>query len=231
MQLHSSVAPVVSQLHEQYRPRTWADVVGQDKIIARLGLLRKRGLAGRAYWLNGASGTGKSSIARLIAAEVADEWCIHELDAGAVTVSELERIERDLRTYGMSEDGRRGRAVIINEAHALRGPAIRQLLVMLERIPSHVVWCFTTTNAGEEKLFEDCDDASPLLSRCTVLELARRDLAKPFAERALSIAETEGLCSVVERAVLLAKLVRLCQTHRNNMRAVLQDVESGALLD
>jgi len=231
MQLQSSVAPVVSQLHEQYRPGTWAEVVGQDKVLARIQTLRARGLSGRAYFISGGSGTGKTTIARLLAAEVADDWCVQELDAGGVTVSELERLERELRTFGMSEDGRRGRAVIVNECHALRGPAIRQLLVMLERIPSHVVWIFTTTTDGAESLFADCDDASPLLSRCVRLELSRRDLAKPFAERALSIAETEGLCSAVERAVLLAKLVRLCQAHRNNMRAVLQDVEAGALLD
>ena len=30
------------QLHEQYRPRSWGEVVGQDKVLARLDLLRKR---------------------------------------------------------------------------------------------------------------------------------------------------------------------------------------------
>ena len=49
------------QLTEQYRPRTWGDVVGQDKIVQRVRALSKRGLAGRAYWLSGQSGTGKSS--------------------------------------------------------------------------------------------------------------------------------------------------------------------------
>ena len=57
----------MSTLFEQYRPRAWSDVVGQDKIVARIQLLAKRGLAGRAYWLSGQSGTGKTSIARLIA--------------------------------------------------------------------------------------------------------------------------------------------------------------------
>ncbi len=36
------------QLHEQYRPSTWDDVVGQDKPLARINALRKRGLSGRA---------------------------------------------------------------------------------------------------------------------------------------------------------------------------------------
>ena len=62
-------------LHEQYRPQTWDDVVGQDKVLAKIGRLRKRGLAGRAYWISGQSGTGKTTIGRLISAEVADEFC------------------------------------------------------------------------------------------------------------------------------------------------------------
>src|SRR5262249_4680832 len=63
-------------LTEQYRPKTWQDVVGQDKVVNRLLALRRRGLAGRAYWLSGPSGTGKTTIARLIAAEVAEEFCV-----------------------------------------------------------------------------------------------------------------------------------------------------------
>ena len=57
------------QLCDQYRPQTWSDVVGQDKAIAKIDALRKRGLGGRAYWISGQSGTGKSSIGRLIQVE------------------------------------------------------------------------------------------------------------------------------------------------------------------
>src|SRR5215213_4822221 len=71
------------QLTEQYRPRTWDDVVGQDKIVSKIRALAKRGLAGRAYWLSGQSGTGKTTIGRLIAADVADPFFIAELDAAA----------------------------------------------------------------------------------------------------------------------------------------------------
>jgi replication-associated recombination protein RarA len=83
-------------LTEQYRPQTWADVVGQDKVVQRIQALAKRGLAGRAYWLSGQSGTGKTTIARLIAHEVADEFCIQEVDAAALTVGELQALEREM---------------------------------------------------------------------------------------------------------------------------------------
>ncbi|HEY2785487.1 MAG TPA: AAA family ATPase [Fimbriiglobus sp.] len=163
-------------------------MIGQDKIVQRVLALAKRGLAGRAFWLSGGSGTGKTTIARLIAAEVADEICIHEVDAAALTVTQLRELEREMGVRGWGE-----RAYLFNEAHSLRKDVIRQLLVLLERLPSHVVVVFTTTTEGQEALFEDYDDASPLLSRCLRLDLARRDLAKPFAERAKAIAEAEGL--------------------------------------
>lgn len=82
------------QLHEKYRPQRLEDVLGQEKIVSRLALLRDRdGLAGRTYWLSGASGTGKTTIARLIAAEVAGEWTTVEIDSHTLTPNEIDRIE------------------------------------------------------------------------------------------------------------------------------------------
>jgi DNA polymerase III subunit gamma/tau len=125
-------------LTEQYRPRTWSEVVGQDKLVSRIQALAKRGLAGRAYWLSGQSGTGKTTIARLLAAEVADDFMVQEVDASTLTVSALTELERQSQVSGIFGD-EQGRAYIVNEAHGLRKDVIRQLLVTLERIPSHVV--------------------------------------------------------------------------------------------
>jgi len=216
-------APDHRPLFERFRPTRFEDVIGQDKIVKRLQVMAARsGLAGRAFWVSGKSGQGKTTLARLIAATVADELFTEELDAQDLTPAKLKDLERSMQCRAW---GKGGKAYIVNESHGLSKASVRQLLVLIERLPAHCVIVFTTTLAGQEMLFEACDDSSPLLSRCIVLELAQRDLSKAFAEKAREIAQAEGLDG---RSI--EHYVRLVQFHRGNLRAVLQSVEAGEML-
>jgi len=49
-------------LYEHYRPASWEDLAGQDKCRQRVDVLRRRGLAGRVFWITGDSGTGKTTV-------------------------------------------------------------------------------------------------------------------------------------------------------------------------
>ena len=214
----------MTPLYERYRPRSWDEVVGQDEALARLENLRKRsGLAGRAFWLSGPSGTGKSTIARLIAQEIADPLNIDEIDASGLLVPHVQDIERRSHCYGIGV--KTGRAYLVNEAHGLRKDTVRQLLVTLERIPPHVVWCFTTTNEGQDFLFDGMADAHPLLSRCHVMPMARQGLVEAMAVRAREIAVAEGLDGRTPDEYL-----QLVYRHKSNLRAVLQAIEAGEML-
>lgn len=211
------------QLHEQYRPGKWADVVGQSRTIRQIDVLKRRGLSGRAYWIAGKSGTGKTTIARLLAAEVADDWTTVEIDAGDFTPKAIVDCERSMRCRAIGEKG--GHALIVNEAHGLRKDSIRQLLVTLERIPEFVIWVFTTTIEGQS-LFEDHIDSHPLLSRCVEMPLTKKGLTKSFAEHCMAIADKEGLGG--KNIHYFTQLATDCDC---NMRAMMQRIESGEMME
>lgn len=174
----------MAALFETMRPQTWEDVAGQDEALAQLASLRNgSGVGGRAYWLAGPSGSGKTTVARLIGSEIAGDGFCCEVDAGSLTVAEIDEWFRRARHRPLFG---RGSALIINEAHGLRKDAIRKLLVELEALADHACVIFTTTKEGQATLFDEKEDSSPLVSRCVRLKWnsSKAKLRKAFAQAA-----------------------------------------------
>lgn len=217
----------IVDLHEKYRPTALSDVLGQPKVVAALEqrIARKGTLAGRAYWISGASGTGKTTLARIIAESVADGMFIQEYKTGREVSADVARSIGETMSYFGA--GKGGRAIIINEAHHLNGPSIDILLGLLEPVPAHCVVIFTTTRAGQEALFGESVEEGPILSRCTELALTTQGLAQAFAVRAMEIARLERLDGGRE----LKDFIRLAQACKNNMRAIIQKIDDGCFAD
>jgi DNA polymerase III subunit gamma/tau len=201
------------------------EVAGQDKAISEIKKATRRGYGGEAYWLSGASGTGKTTIARLIAGEVAGELATQEENGQDIDVEYVRRMRAAWSTTVLPSAGsdKSGRAWIINEAHRLRAKVCELLLTVLEEIPAHVV-IFTTTTEESKGLFEGYDNSPAFMSRCLQFKLARKGLCEPFAERARMIAQKEGL----DRRPIEA-YQRLAKDNANNLRDMLKAIQQGAM--
>jgi replication-associated recombination protein RarA len=212
-------------LYEQYRPDRWDDLVGQDPLVQRLSVLRRRGLVGRVFWITGDSGTGKTTVARLIASEIADDYAVVEIDAQDMGIERVREFERMCQFKPL---GKGCHVFIVNEAHGLSSKVVSRMQTVLEQdcVQKNSTWIFTTTFQGQKRLFDGAMDACPFLSRAIELTLEHgEDVVLAFALRARQIAHAEQLDG---RA--LEDYVGLVRDCRCNMRKVLQRVEAGEML-
>lgn len=214
-------------LHERYRPKSWPDVIGQDKVTSYLAKLETDGkLIGKAYLLTGKSGCGKTSIARIIARKVSDPMYTAEFDAGELTPATLRNIEEELHYRPM---GCLARCFIVNEMHGLRKDSGRILNRLLESPflgdGAPAVWVFTTTKAGQMEFEDTSLEATPVLSRCIHLPLAERGIADAAAAWLQKVAQAENLDG---QPVAVYK--KLFYDKGSNFRAALGAIESGAML-
>lgn len=209
-------------LTEKYRPKQFQDLVGQESALNKLQVVLNRSWGGRAYWVTGISGSGKTSLARILADMNADSLYTVETVGRQLTVLQLKDIKERWAYIPMAEKS--GQALIINESHGIAKPVIEVLLGMIEDLPSNVIIVFTTTNDGND-LFEENMDSSPFASRCIKVKLTSRDICEPMAQRVMEIADLESLNGQPKEAY-----IKLMRKHKNNMRSALNEVESGCML-
>ena len=198
-------------LYRKWRPHSFEDVKGQDHIVTTLQNQIRSGRIGHAYLFCGTRGTGKTSIAKILARAVNCEnpqegspcgecaSCkqiaagtslnVVEIDAASNNGVENIREIRDQVQYPPTEG--KYRVYIIDEVHMLSTGAFNALLKTLEEPPSYVIFILATTEVHKIPI--------TVLSRCQRYDF-RRITVDTIADRLKELTDAEGM-PVEEKAL------------------------------
>jgi len=137
-------------LYRKYRSRSLDEIVGQDHITSLLASALSSGRISHAYLLTGPRGTGKTSVARILAHEVnglpySDDSNLDIIEIDAASNRRIDDI-RDLREkVHITPIATTYKVYIIDEVHMLTGESFNALLKTLEEPPEHVIFILATT--------------------------------------------------------------------------------------
>jgi len=181
-------------LYRKYRPQTFADVRGQEPIVAALEGAIRSGRIPHALLFTGSRGTGKTSIARIFAtAAGASAIDTYEIDAASNRgIDDIRQLREAVHTLPYESPRK---VYIIDEVHMLTKEAFNALLKTLEEPPAHVVFILATTEP--EKLLET------ITSRCQVFRF-RAPTRVILREHVQKVATREGFSLGDDAADLIA---------------------------
>ncbi len=209
-------------LARKYRPRTFAEVAVQSHVAGTLKGAIARGRVAHGYLLCGPRGTGKTTLARVLAMALNCEnkrddgepcgactsctriWSgsasldVVEIDAASNRGVDDARDLRERAMYAPSGDDRY-KVYIVDEAHMLTREAWNTLLKVLEEPPPRVVFVFATTEP--QKIAQA---AAPVLSRLQRFDLKRIGPAD-VRERLVAVLAQEQVTADPEALAMLAR--------------------------
>jgi DNA polymerase-3 subunit gamma/tau len=209
----------VAALYRKYRPQTFDDVVGQEAVVRTLRNAITSGQVRQAYLFAGPRGTGKTSMARILAKGLncakgptpdPDGTC--NACVGIAAGTSLDVIEMDAASQRGIDDIReirdrvvlqpvegRYKVYILDEAHQLTDAAWNALLKLIEEPPPHLVFVFCTT---------DLSKVLPTVrSRCQTFVFQRPRL-QDLVTVLTRVAEGEGLDAPPQALSLVARAAR-----------------------
>ena len=169
-------------LYRTYRPSSWKEVIGQDPIVEVLTETIKLKRISHAYLFSGGRGTGKTSVARILAKALgtADED-VYEIDAASNRgIDDI----RELREHvSVSPFSSPYKVYIIDEVHMLSKDAWNALLKTLEEPPQHVIFILATTELDKvpETIISRC--------QCFVFKKPTREVLRA---QIMHVAKKEG---------------------------------------
>ena len=131
-------------LYRKYRPENFGEVLGQDHIVKAIDGALRAGKVSHAYLLCGPRGTGKTTIARIIARELGSSVNdIYELDAASNRgIDDIRSIRDSVQTLPFDS---KYKIYILDEVHMFTKDAWNALLKTIEEPPKHVIFILATT--------------------------------------------------------------------------------------
>ncbi|MDB5225545.1 MAG: polymerase subunit gamma and tau, polymerase subunit gamma/tau protein [Candidatus Adlerbacteria bacterium] len=181
-------------LYRTYRPGTFAAVRGQEHVVSVLEAAVKNGKIAHAYLFAGGRGTGKTSMARILAGALGtDNQDIYEMDAASNRgIDEIRELREGVSTLPFASQYK---FYIIDEAHALTKDAWGALLKTLEEPPSHAVFVLATTELDRVP--------ETIISRCQVFNF-KKPSHETLKALVLDVAKKEGTTMTPAGAELVA---------------------------